>query len=157
MTSSHLETVIRTLRARIPVIDYLDLAVTDARSECVRVEAPLAPSVNHRGTAFGPNVLTVAALATWLRVVLNVQREARPARVLLRSCEFSLLRPIATRFWSECSEVVTWSLDPLVRGDRVQLRLTTVVGVGTDCVGRYTGHFVLVPALDEGPEIELGR
>jgi thioesterase domain-containing protein len=153
---TYLDALTRSMRAQIPLVDFLDLSLDDARPERVVVKAPLAPAKNHRGTAFGPSVITVAALATWLRVVLKAQRNDLRVRILLRSCEFELFRPVEADFSAECSETVDWSLDAISEGERVRLSLHTDVSVGERQVGRYSGHFVLVPCAPTDPSTSPG-
>jgi thioesterase domain-containing protein len=134
----------RRLRERIPVVDYLDIALVEAGPERVIAHAPLAPSINHRGTGFGPNVLTVAALATWLRVVLCVEHQGAAVQVVLRSCTFDMRRPAATAFRATCGDAIVWP--DLPRG---RLSVATTVCAGATEIAHYVGHFVLVAGARE--------
>lgn len=70
MTPSELQTY---LHSHIPLSKAMQVEVREATQEYIELHAPLAPNVNHRGTAFGGSIATLATLAGWslLRVRLD--------------------------------------------------------------------------------------
>ncbi|MDO6384780.1 YiiD C-terminal domain-containing protein [Uliginosibacterium sp. 31-12] len=86
------------LHAHIPLSAAMQVEVREATPEYIELHAPLAPNVNHRGTAFGGSIATLATLAGWslLRVRLDGM-EPLPHLVIQRNT-MEFMRPIPGAF-----------------------------------------------------------
>lgn len=95
MTPHELQTYLHT---HIPLSAAMQVEVRKATPECVELHAPLAPNVNHRGTAFGGSIATLATLAGWslLRVRLDGMKSLPHLVIQRNTMEF--LRPIPGEF-----------------------------------------------------------
>ncbi|MDP5240481.1 YiiD C-terminal domain-containing protein [Uliginosibacterium sp. 31-16] len=62
MTPSELQTYLHT---HIPLSKAMQVEVVQATPDIIELAAPLAPNINHRGTAFGGSISTLATLACW--------------------------------------------------------------------------------------------
>ena len=87
-------------RAEIPLLDAMQLSFVDYRGLSLTMEAPLAPNINNKGTAFGGSIASICLFGGWAVATLafidagidnteivvwkNDMRFERPARGLLR-------------------------------------------------------------------------
>jgi len=143
MNESTLQTY---LHSHIPLSAAMQVEVAHASPESVTLLAPLAPNVNHRGTAFGGSIATLATLAGWslLRVRLD-GFEPLPHLVIQRS-SIEYLHPISGSF----SATVAYPADAdwpafmasLHSKGRARLELAVNVIANDQTAARMVGTFV---------------
>jgi thioesterase domain-containing protein len=136
----------RDLHARIPMTEFLGIRFVEFEAGRITLEAPLEPSRNHRGTAFGPGVFTAAGLAPWLLLVRAAWAERLGVRILLRRCEFAIHRPIASAYRARCEALPSLEPDTLRQGGKVRLTASSQVFIDDgEAAATYTAHFTLLP------------
>jgi thioesterase domain-containing protein len=107
--------------------------------------APLGPSLNHRGTAFGPGVFTVAGLAPWLLLVRKTWAERLAVRILLRRCEFAIHQPITGDYRARCDALPGLDLDALSLQGKTRISATSQVFLEEGApAATYTAHYTLL-------------
>ncbi|RKH62016.1 YiiD C-terminal domain-containing protein [Corallococcus aberystwythensis] len=144
----HLE---RGLQERIPMTKFLGIHFVEFEPGSIVLGAPLGPSLNHRGTAFGPGVFTTAGLAPWLLLVRAAWAERLSVQILLRRCEFAIHRPIACDYRARCDALPALEADTLRQGGKVRLTATSQVFIDDGApAATYTAHFTLIGSSDAG-------
>lgn len=88
----------RYLHERIPLARAMQVSVTQATVECVALQAPLEPNINHRGTLFGGSASAVAILAAWSLVRLRLLAEGASDRIVIFRNTMQYDRPIGGPF-----------------------------------------------------------
>jgi thioesterase domain-containing protein len=138
-----------SLHAQIPLTAFLGISIAALGPARVALAAPLSPSRNHRGTAFGPGVFTVAGLAPWLLLVRRTWAARLPVQILLRRSELALHRAISSPYTACCDDLPMFlpeALAELRRGARVRLSASSQVRIDDgEAAATYTGHYTLVP------------
>jgi trans-aconitate 2-methyltransferase len=84
----------RYLLEHIPISEELAFSVTEASLDEVVITAPLAPNVNHHGTAFGGSISAAAILAGWSLVYVRLEAEGKFPAVVIRHSETDYIKPI---------------------------------------------------------------
>ncbi len=134
------------LHAHIPLSAAMQVSVVSASSEAVTLRAPLAPNINHRSTAFGGSVSTLAILSAWSLVNLRLNAENMRSRLVIQSNRMDYDQPIAADFTatSSLADVADWPpfTKMLVRRRRARLVARSVVRSGEIVGGRFEGEFV---------------
>ena len=124
------------VREQIPLSVAIGVRVLQAGPERVRIEAPLAPNLNHRATAFGGSVATLAILTGWALVHARLVAEGRPARTGIAESSVRYDAPIEAAFSAICEAPSpdAWArfTRTLERRGRARLR----VSVRVECRGR---------------------
>ena len=136
-----------SLHAQIPMAEFLRIAFVELEHDRITLAAPLAPSRNHRDTAFGPGVFTAAGLAPWLLLVRRAWAAHLAVTILLRRCELAVHRPITADYRARCDDPPALDVEALRRGERI--RLTAGARVVFDDgapAATYHGHYTIVPA-----------
>lgn len=135
----------RGLQEQIPMTKFLGITFVEFEPQRVVLMAPLGPSLNHRGTAFGPGVFTAAGLAPWLLLVRKTWSERLAVQILLRRCEFSIHRPITRDYRARCDSLPGVEFEALHSGGKARLSATSHVFIDEgEPAATYTAHFTLL-------------
>lgn len=140
------------LHAHIPLSAAMGVGALVASDEEVVLEAPLAPNLNHRSTAFGGSLATLAVLSawTWLHRFTRT-RDLTPALVIQRE-NTQFTAPASDNFHAHCRapkpQAADAFLKSLRRYRRARIELSSTLSSRDMVVGRFTGMFV---ALDAPP------
>ena len=139
------------LHERIPMTKFLGIHFVEFEPGRIVLAAPLGPSLNHRGSAFGPGVFTAAGLAPWLLLVRAAWAERLAVQILLRRCEFAIHRPITCDYRARCDALPALESDTLRQGGKVRLTATSQVFIDEgEPAATYRAHFTLLAGAGEG-------
>lgn len=117
------------------------------------LSAPLEPNANHKGTAFGGSLFSLAVLAAWGMLGLKLAEHGVAAEIVIQDSRVDYLKPVTGDFTARCGPPDAGELAKLVRmlerrgRGRIGLRSTieqdgqtAVVLEGTFAVSRETHH-----------------
>lgn len=96
----------RQLRLDIPLAAALDVRLRSVDENAVEVAAPLAPNLNHEGTAFGGSLFAVGALAGYA-LVFHLVRDLKVGYLVLQKSEIDYRKPVTGDFTARA----TWGAD----------------------------------------------
>jgi thioesterase domain-containing protein len=138
----------RYLYENIPLTEAMRLEVLVASPERVLLSCPLAPNINHRGTAFGGSIASLATLAGWGWIwVMMKERQVGPRIVVSRS-EIDYVSPVEGDFTAELrppsdSEILAF-LNSYDRRNSARIELKVDVLCDGDEVAHFKGQFVVI-------------
>jgi thioesterase domain-containing protein len=140
----------RYLHERIPLSRALAVSVVYVGPELVRLAAPLAPNVNHRQTAFGGSVASLAILAGWSWLLVRVADRSPLPRLVIQEQTVEYVAPIDAQFEAACPAPPDAAWKRFVRAldgrGRGRLELTADVTCGGRVAARFRGLFVAMSA-----------
>ncbi|KAF7598067.1 MAG: thioesterase [Candidatus Dactylopiibacterium carminicum] len=143
MTAAELQQYLHT---HIPLSAAMQVMVQHASADMVELQAPLEPNVNHRGTAFGGSIATLATLAGWslLRIRLDGMEPLPHLVIQHQEMHFSapIIGPLLTRARFPAGTDWAAFLAMLENRGRARLQLTAEVLSGTQPAARMEGLFV---------------
>lgn len=85
----------------VPIAKAMGITIDGITDDHVILRAPLSPNINHKHTAFGGSLHSVATLACWCYLHLQLkQREEAP--IVIVSSQISYLRPVEGDFYAIC-------------------------------------------------------
>jgi thioesterase domain-containing protein len=90
------------LYRHIPLSEAMGVRVVEAGPERVVLEAPLAPNVNHRDTAFGGSVVTLAILTAWAHVHFRLRARGFRGHTVIQRSSIEYTAPASTAFRAIC-------------------------------------------------------
>lgn len=144
MTKDELENY---LHSHIPLAAAMQVYVVNIETDSLILGAPLAPNKNHRDTAFGGSVSTLATLAAWslLRLRLDAQ-QAQTAHLVIQRHSMEYLLPIDEAFSARAkfSQDSDWGRFEKAFATRGRARIVIGAAVNFDereCA-RFSGDFV---------------
>ncbi|HXE57236.1 MAG TPA: YiiD C-terminal domain-containing protein [Gemmatimonadales bacterium] len=140
----------RTIDARIPIARQLQARVASHRDGSLALAAPLAPNVNHRGTAFAGSLNALATLAGWGALWLLLHEAGLEGRIVLQDSAVRYLRPVTRDFTARTIPFEPAAVERLIVALRRRGRARLAVGVEIADNGRpavtFHGRYVVLAA-----------
>jgi thioesterase domain-containing protein len=90
------------LRSHIPLAQTMELKVAALDDDGIRLDFPLAPSINDKGSAFGGALASAMILAGWSLPRLLLRRQAVRADLVIGRCELKFLQPVYGAYTACC-------------------------------------------------------
>ncbi len=137
------------LLTHIPLTAAMGVEVHDERPERVALSAPLAPNVNHQGTAFGGSVAALATLAAWSLAQLRAWQTGEDITLVIRDSRLEYLQPVTGELVAVCEfdDEPAWqrALARLRERGRARLELASrLEDAAGAAAARFRGTFVLL-------------
>jgi thioesterase domain-containing protein len=135
----------------IPLSKALGISVQLATIEQVILQAPLDLNINHKKTAFGGSLYSVATLACWSLVFLNVRCLNIHSEIVISGGDIKYLAPVKDDFTVKCiienqEELLRFKM-MLHKKSKSRIRLNARIYQGSCLAVDYAGDFV---ALKDG-------
>ncbi|MFO0582965.1 MAG: YiiD C-terminal domain-containing protein [Anaeromyxobacter sp.] len=131
---------------RIPLTRTLAARAVHWDGTTLRLAAPLAPNVNHRGTGFGGSLSAVAILSGWLLLHLRLREAGIAARLVIQRSAFDYDAPVDGDFTATATapEPGAWErfVETLGRHRAARVKVLSVVACASGEGGRHEGTFV---------------
>lgn len=145
----------QTLLREIPLTRAMGVTVARLDAHGLALRAPLAPNLNHKHTAFGGSLATLATLAGWGLLQFLLRNQA-PVTVVIQESSVQFLKPVTQDFETICpmpaAPVIEKFLHTLERKGRARLALDATIHTGDELALRFHGRFVAVD-----PEVSSHR
>ena len=136
----------RTLHAEIPLTRAMGVHVVRADQNGLVIGAALAPNLNHKKTAFGGSLNSLATLACWGLIQLLVRDRGRAITVVIQESSVQFLKPVIRDFEAICplpsDPLIERFLHMLERKGRARLALDAVIHAEGEIALRFRGQFV---------------
>jgi len=139
------------LRRDMPITRALGLRVVGREGAGLILNSPLAPNINHKGTAFAGSLNATATLAGWGTIWLVLREHGIMSHVVIQDSAVHYFRPVTGDFTATCKPPSAHAVDRLVKSvakkgrGRIELDVTIADASG-DAV-RFHGRYV---AMTEG-------
>jgi len=118
----------QTLYQEIPITQQLQVAASAYDGQELRLQAPLAANINHKGTLFAGSLNAVTTLAGWSLVWLLLQEQGIHAEIVIQDSTIAYQHPVTQDFTAIClrpdSVLVERFIAQLTRYGRGRLALT---------------------------------
>ncbi|HED11611.1 MAG TPA: thioesterase [Caldithrix abyssi] len=86
------------LFTHIPLSTAMRVRVVEADWDHVLMSAPLEPNINHRQSAFGGSVASLAMLTAWTLIYFRLRKHNHLVRVVIHQNEIHFTKPITDKF-----------------------------------------------------------
>ncbi len=126
----------------------MGIVVLEASHALIALRAALEPNLNHRSTAFGGSVASLAVLAGWSLLRIGFDNVAPTPQIVIQRSAMEYLAPIAGPFEARCARPrdEDWQrfLSTFTRRGRARLELDVDVHCDGAPAARLRGGFVAV-------------
>lgn len=135
------------LLAAIPLARAMAVRITGFDGTVVRLEAPLEPNLNDKGTGFAGSLATLVTLSGWCLATLvgEADGERCEAAVVRSECDF--LRPVRETLEAEARVADEAALERVRRrlaaGQRASLPVAARLGGADDPAVVFTGRYAV--------------
>jgi len=139
------------LHRHIPLTAAMQLRVLRSGAGTVELAAPLAPNLNHRGTAFGGSLVTLGIASGWALLQRSLAEAGVEARIVVQKSECEYLLPVEQEFVSSSRLPEEWPqfLDTLRKRGRARITVHSSLHSAGQEVVRHSGVFVAIAGPDQ--------
>ena len=142
------------LHQHIPLTRSMQVNTASLDVHGLALETPLAPNHNHKASAFGGSIASLAMLAGWGLVWLALEH-GHGTTIVVRDVRLEYLRPVRDVFRAVCAfpAAKTWErfMHTLGRRHKARLDLDIAIICGEAVCAGCTGRFVAYhPARGNG-------
>ncbi len=135
----------RDVLQRIPLAAAMEIRVADSMDSRLVLAAPLAPNLNHAGTAFGGAIECLGTLACW--GLLWFALDAPKSTIVIQRGETDFVAPITGELRAEAQTPGddSWRrfTEQFAKHGRARITLTATIGDATRATAaRFRGRFV---------------
>lgn len=137
----------KVLLEEIPLTRAMGLKVLEASASQVVLSAPLEPNHNHKRTAFGGSLYSLAVLAGWGLLWVRLKEAGLEGHVVIAKSEVEYLKPVVQDFQATAEaddEAVAWAVELFRRKGKARVIVTTHIGAAGDPGLRFVGTYALV-------------
>jgi thioesterase domain-containing protein len=143
-----LDEITAYLHEHIPITRSLGVRVEHYDGQSVRLAAPLAPNLNHRATAFGGSLSSIAILSGWVLLHLQLRDHGVSNRLVIQRSAIDFDAPVEGDFTatSTLPPPTTWNrfLSTLARHRRARVTVASTIACASGVGGRHEGTYVAV-------------
>jgi len=134
------------LHAEIPLTRAMQISVEKCSDKEVLLKAPLEPNINHKKTAFGGSLYSVAVLSGWSMVYVLLDRLGINAQIVIHQSEINYQAAVTGMIEARCelsSDIDIEKFSKLMqRKGRARLKLKSrVISEGKNAV-EFEGVYV---------------
>lgn len=142
--------LLRTLRTKLrrdmPITKALGLRVVGREGGGLILCSPLAPNINHKGTAFAGSLNATATLAGWGTIWLLLREHGIRSHVIIQDSTVHYVRPVTGDFTARCKPPSTTAVERLVNAvrkkGRGRIELDVMIADPHGDAVRFHGRFV---------------
>lgn len=135
------------LLAAIPLARAMQVRIMDFDGERIRLEAPLAPNINDKGTGFAGSLATLVTLSGWCLATLVGETDGIPCEVAVYRSELDFLRPVRellrAEAWLDGSSVADKVQSRLRMSARAKLPVRARLGPEDDPAVLFSGNYAV--------------
>lgn len=141
--AAQLETI---LHSNIPLAQAMGVRVADYDGERLLLEAPLAPNINHKETAFGGSLSALTVLCGWGLLQLKLEEAGLHKHIVIQESSIRYLRPVAETLRAQCvvpQDALDRLLRTLHRRDRARIELQVTIPRDGEPAVEFSGRYVV--------------
>jgi len=136
------------LADEIPLTKAIGIKVKKFTGDSLTLTAPLENNLNHKKTAFGGSLYSIAVLTGWGLLTMHLRAAGLKGQIVIHNSRVNYLRPVTGEIVASCSVDVNVGIEKFLRiyqrkgVSRVLLSVQIRSGdkVAVDFVGRYVVH-----------------
>jgi thioesterase domain-containing protein len=133
------------LYTNIPLSEAMGIQVLPLRKEGLSLKAPLSFNINHKKTAFGGSIHSIATLSCWTYLHSQLTDLLLSSEIVIASSSISYLMPIHGDFIAKAGEIPieSWKtfLKVLKRKKKAKIRMKSQVFYNELLSARFEGSF----------------
>lgn len=136
----------RTLHDEIPLSQAMGIRVAAWDDHSLKLSAPLAPNTNHKRTAFGGSLYSLAVLCGWGLLHLKLADAGLRKHIVIQESDIRYLLPVDNDMVAECKLDETAFerfMSTLHKHDRARLSLDVVIEHGGRMAVEFSGRYVV--------------
>ena len=134
------------LHSEIPLSQAMGIRVASYDGRCLRLAAPLAPNINHKLTAFGGSLYSLAVLCGWGLLHLKLAEAGLHRHIVIQESSIRYLRPVNGKILAECcadEAELSRFFQVLEKHGRARIALDAVIQYEGQAAVEFSGRYVV--------------
>ncbi len=134
------------LHEEIPLTRAMGMRVAGYDGTCLQFAAPLAPNTNHKRTAFGGSLYSLAVLCGWGLLHLKLAEARLHKHIVIQESSIRYLHPVDRDMTAECrldQGALNRFLHTLQKHDRARLELNVSINQDNRAAVEFSGRYVV--------------
>ena len=139
-------TLEHTLHSEIPLSQAMGIRVANYDGASLRLIAPLAPNINHKSTAFGGSLYSLAVLCGWGLLHIKLAEMGFKKHIVIQDGHIHYLLSVNTDMQAECrlnESAFERFTQTLKKHDRARLALNASILQHGRTAVTFTGSYVV--------------
>lgn len=136
----------RTLHGEIPISQAMGIRVASYDGTSLKLTAPLEPNINHKCTAFGGSLYSLAVLCGWGMVHLKLAEAEQHKHIVIQESNIRYLLPVDNEMQAECrmdEAALRQFIRTLEKHGRARLPLDVVITHNNQTAVEFSGRYVV--------------
>lgn len=135
------------LHAEIPLTKHIGLTVVEHTGLSLTLSAPLDKNTNHKCTAFGGSLYSVAVLSGWGLIYLLLKQHDLAGHIVIQESNTKFVKPVTTDITAKCSFSSTHQAEKFLNMYRrkgiARTRLVSEIACDTATAVTFNGSYVV--------------
>lgn len=135
------------LNEEIPLTRAMGLVVKSLTNDSVCLTAPLANNINHKSTAFGGSLYSIAVLAGWSLIYSQLQDRKLEGHIVIQESDIKYIKPVITDIEAVCRIESPALMEKFIltylKKDMARIMLNTSIRQGNTESVRFQGKYVV--------------
>ena len=135
------------LHSEIPLSRQMGIQVIECEANRVILNAPLDPNINHKCTAFGGSLYSVAVLCGWSLIYTQLEKHQLSGHIVIQHSEVDYIIPVDGDIRACCEIIDTAAferfLKTLKRKKMARISLSTVIQYNNRDAVNFRGDYVV--------------
>lgn len=134
------------LHTEIPISKAMGIRVASYDGSRLKLAAPLAPNTNHKSTAFGGSLYSLAVLCGWGLLHLKLAEAKLHKHIVIQESTIRHLHPVKHDLHAECSldiDALEHFFRTLKKHGRARLSLDVTISEGNRPAVEFSGRYVV--------------
>jgi len=140
----HLQSV---LHNEIPITRAMEISVAHCDALKIELNAPLAPNINHKCTAFGGSLYSIAVLCGWSFVYHQMKLNNLSGHIVIQHSEVNYRHPVDGTINAVCEMIDEKTLSRFIktyqRKERARIKLQVKILFAGEKALDFYGHYVV--------------
>jgi thioesterase domain-containing protein len=135
-----------TLHDEIPISLAMGIRVANYDGASLKLAAPLATNINHKSTAFGGSLYSIAVLCGWGLLYLKLAEAGLHKHIVIQESNIRYLQPVDQDMLAECClDYAAFKnlLRTLGKHGRARLSLEVIITQGNRPAVEFFGRYVV--------------
>ncbi len=134
------------LHNEIPISRAMGIRVAGYDGASLKLDAPLAPNINHKSTAFGGSLYSLAVLCGWGLLHLKLAEARLHKHIVIQESSIRYLHPVEHDLHAECrldEDAFRKFLRTLKKHGRARISLDAVITQDNRPAVEFSGRYVV--------------
>ncbi len=144
MNNTELEQVLHT---EIPLTQAMGLAVESCSTDKVILTAPLEKNINHKCTAFGGSLYSVAVLSGWCLIYTNLRAHSLSGHIVIQHSEMDYKIPVDSTLRGICHLAEDNAMQRFLtiyrKRKRARIKLDVILQHEQQIAAQFSGQYVV--------------